>query len=141
MASADGARRRRVSSSHVLRGPHRTHGTTDEWLDDEVLAYSSAGLYRWGSEPGTEQSIVLRVWESDGHEYGWFGRRNDVLGMELVQRSLTETPCGVWVPFHRYTSTHPRRRTTEPALYLLLRTRVPPGPFGVPASLGTDPER
>jgi hypothetical protein len=125
-----------VSLSHVLRGPHRTHGTTDEWLDDEVLAYSRAGLYRWGAEAGTEQAIVLRVWESDGHDDGWFGRRNDVLGMELVERSQTETPCGVWVPFHRYTSTHPRRRTTEPALYLLLRTRIPPGPLGAAALSG-----
>jgi hypothetical protein len=132
--SQDGALARRISGSHVLRGPHRTHGTTDEWLDDEVLTYGRAGLFRWGSTPGTEDMVVLRVWESDGDEDGFLGRRNDVLGMEHVRRSDTEQPCGLWVPFHRYTNAHPRTRTTTPALWLLLRTRPPPGPFDVLAN-------
>lgn len=132
MTSQDGALERRVSSrSHVLRGPHRTHGTTDEWLDDEVLTYGRAGIFRWGSTPGTEEMVVLRVWESDGDEDGFLGRRNDVLGMEHIRRGDTERPCGLWVPFHRYTNGHPRRRTTEPALWMLLRTRRPPGSFQV----------
>ena len=65
MESRDGATKRRVQESFVLRGPHRTHGTTDEWLDDEALMYSGAGLFRWGSQPGTRDAVVLRVWESD----------------------------------------------------------------------------
>lgn len=125
MTSADGARARRIGSSHILHGPHRTHGTTDEWLDDEALMYSGAGLFKWGSEPGTEQEIVLRVWESDGSEDGNLGRRNDVLGMEHIRRADTEKACGVWVPFHRYTEGHPRQRTTETAVFMLLRTKPP----------------
>jgi hypothetical protein len=122
MRSADGANKRRVAPPRTLRGPHRTHGTTDEWLDDEVLSYARAGLYRWGSVPGTEQAIVLRVWESDGDEDGYLGRRNDVLGMEHLRRRDTERPCGSWVAFHRYTNGHPRRRTAEAVLWMLVRT-------------------
>jgi hypothetical protein len=136
MASRDGARQRRLGKrSHVLRGPHRTHGTTDEWLDDEVLTYRQAGLLRWGAFPGTEDAVVLRIWESDGDEDGFLGRRNDVLGMEFIRRRDTEQPCGLWVPFYRYTNGHPRKRTGEPALWLLVRTRRPPAPFGVLAEL------
>jgi hypothetical protein len=127
MVSRDGALQRRLSRGHVLRGPHRTHGTTDEWLDDEVLTYGRAGLFQWGSTPGTEDSLVLRVWESDGDEDGFLGRRNDVLGMEHVRRSDTQQPCGLWVPFHRYTNAHPRRRTSDPVLWMLVRTPLAPG--------------
>ena len=131
MTSEDGALIRRVSRSHVLRGPHRTHGSTDEWLDDEVLTYGQAGIFHWGSTPGTEDMVVLRVWESDGAEDGFLGRRNDVLGMEHIRRGDTEQPCGLWVPFHRYTNGHPRRRTTDPAMWMLLRTPTPAGSFEV----------
>jgi hypothetical protein len=123
MESKDGARGRRVAESSVLRGPHRTHGTTDEWLDDEALMYSGAGLFRWGSQPGTSDAVVLRVWESDGTEDGALGRRNDVLGMEYIRKQDTENACGKWVSFHRYTNGHPRKRTAEPVLWLLVRTR------------------
>ena len=127
MTSADGAAQRRLSRARVLRGPHRTHGSTDEWLDDEVLTYRGAGLYRWGANQGTEDALVLRIWESDGDEDGFLGRRNDVLGMEHIRRSDTEQPCGLWVPFHRYKNGHPRRRTGETVLWALLRTPVVPG--------------
>jgi hypothetical protein len=122
MSSEDGSAARRLVGAKVLRGPHRTHGDTDEWLDDEALLYRNAGLFRWGTVAGTEEAIVLRVWESDGSEEGFLGRRNDVLGMEHVRRSDTQEPCGVWTPFHRYSGGHPRRRTTEVALWLQLRT-------------------
>lgn len=122
MASNDGALNRRLAKAHVLRGPHRTHGSTDEWLDDEVLTYGRAGLFQWGSTPGTDDSLVIRVWESDGDEDGFLGRRNDVLGMEHIRRSDTEQACGLWVPFHRYTNGHPRRRTSDPVLWMLIRT-------------------
>ncbi|MDD9932196.1 MAG: hypothetical protein OXT09_01255 [Myxococcales bacterium] len=127
MESRDGAAKRRLGRARVLRGPHRTHGRTDEWLDDEAMMYSGAGLYRWGSVPGTERGIVLRIWESDGTEDGFLGRRNDVLGMEYVDRAATERPCGVWVPFHRYRNSHPRRRTSHVAVWMLLRTSSAPG--------------
>ena len=62
MRSSDGARARRVAQSSVLRGPHRTHGTTDEWLDDEVLMYSGAGLFQLGLEAGhRERDRAARV--------------------------------------------------------------------------------
>lgn len=135
MESRDGANDRRVMTSSVLRGPHRTHGTTDEWLDDEALMYSGAGLFRWGSQPGTDDAMVMRVWESDGSEDGSaVGRRNDVLGMEYIRRQDTENECGTWVPFHRYTNGHPRKRTSHPALWLLVRTRSPQS-YGVMARL------
>jgi hypothetical protein len=132
--SRDGANERRVSTARTLRGPHRTHGTTDEWLDDEALMYSNAGLFRWGSVPGTRDAIVLRVWESDGSEDGFLGRRSDVLGMEVVRRKDTENPCGTWVAFHRYTNGHPRHRTSETMLWMLLRTRSQDS-FGILARL------
>ena len=131
MRSPDGADKRRVQSQHVLRGPHRTHGATDEWLDDESMMYSGAGLFRWNAAPGTADAVVLRIWESDGSEDGFLGRRNDVLGMEYIRRKDTESPCGLWVPFHTYTNDHPRRRSSEIALWLLLRTR-PSEPSGMP---------
>ncbi|MNC98770.1 hypothetical protein D3C83_168360 [compost metagenome] len=70
---------------------------------------------------------MIRVWESDGDEDGFLGRRNDVLGMEHVRRCDTQQPCGLWVPFHRYTNAHPRRRTSDPVLWMLVRTPVAPG--------------
>jgi hypothetical protein len=138
MESKDGATDRRISKSYTLRGPHRTHGTTDEWLDDEALMYSGAGLFRWGSEPGTKDAIVLRIWESDASEDGMLGRRNDVLGMEYIRRQDTENECGTWIPFHRYTGGHPRKRTARPALWLLVRTR-PAQSYGVMARLADAP--
>jgi hypothetical protein len=124
--SPDGADRRRVGRARVLRGPHRTHGTTDEWLDDEVLRYRDAGLYRWGAWRGTEDTVVLRIWESDGlAEDGAFGRRNDVLGMERIDRLATEPPCGLWVALHRYSSAHPRTRLDDVAAWALVRTWPP----------------
>ncbi len=107
----------------MLRGPHNTHGNTDEWLDDEVVKYNGFGLYNWGSHFTTGQRLILRVWESDSmsEDGNWLGRRNDVLGMERISRSRTEA-SEVWVPFHKYTNDHPRRRTTTVALWMLLRT-------------------
>jgi hypothetical protein len=134
MESKDHAGERRVATSFVLRGPHRTHGTTDEWLDDEALMYSGAGLFHWGGKPGTQDAIVLRVWESDGSEDGALGRRNDVLGMEYIRRQDTENQCGTWVPFHRYTGGHPRNRTARTVLWLLVRTR-PADSYGILARL------
>jgi hypothetical protein len=137
MESSDGAKQRRLSPSSVLRGPHRTHGTTDEWLDDEALMYSGAGLFQWGSAPGTRDALVLRVWESDGSEDGSLGRRNDVLGMEYIRKRDTENACGTWVPFHKYTNGHPRKRTAQTTLWLLLRTRSASS-YGVLARLADE---
>ncbi len=122
--SRDGAFRRRVQDPRVLRGPHRTHHDVDEWLDDEVLMYQNAGLFRWGTAPGTEQSLVLRVFESDFRsDDGMLGRRNDVLGMQVVHRAATESPCGTWIELHRLTNDHPRKRTDRVTVRLLVRTR------------------
>lgn len=121
-ASPDKAHKRRIQAPRVLRGPHNTHGNTDEWLDDEVVKYNGFGLYNWGAHPATNQRLILRVWESDSmSEDGSWGRRNDVLGMELITRSRTAA-SEVWVPFHKYTNAHPRRRTNTVALWMLLRT-------------------
>lgn len=122
--SRDGAHKRRITSPHTLRGPHRTHGTTDEWLDDELLTYHAFGLFRWGTTAATGSQVVLRVWESDSQseDGNWLGRRNDVLGMELVDRAATEAANGVWVDLHRYTNSHPRRRTGKVAIQMLLKT-------------------
>ena len=67
--------------------------------------------------------MVLRIRESDGSDDGGWGRRDDVLGMELISRQRTSNPCGVWVAFHKYTNDHPRRRLNQVALWLKLRTR------------------
>ena len=114
--SADGADHRRIGQARQLRGPHRTHGTTDEWFDDELQRYQSAGIFQWGARA----AAVLRVWESDGSEDGAWGRRNDVLGMELISRA--STIGGVWIALHKYTNDHPRRRTSEVTGWLLLKT-------------------
>lgn len=120
--SPDGADERRLMEDRVLRGPHRTHDRTDEWLDDEVLTYRNAGLHRWGQHADTSGAIVLRIWESDLSEDGYLGRRDDVLGMERIRREETETPCGTWVPFHGYENSHPRIRTDHVKAWALLRT-------------------
>lgn len=115
-SSPDGADHRRLGPPRQLRGPHRTHDTTDEWNDDELQRYRNAGVFQWGGRT----AIVLRVWESDGSEDGSWGRRNDVLGMERITRA--STLGGIWVPLHKYTNDHPRRRTTAITGMLLLRT-------------------
>lgn len=123
LASADRADERRLQGPHVLRGPHRTHGDIDEWLDDELLTYHRFGLFRWGSHDAAHDELVLRLWESDSmsEDGDFWGRRNDVLGMELVDRAETEK-AAVWVPFHAYTNEHPRRRTERIAVWMLLKT-------------------
>ena len=73
---------------------------------------------------------MLRVWESDGSEDGFLGRRNDVVGMEHIRKQDTENACGTWVAFHRYTNQHPRKRTRFASLWLLLRT-APADGFGI----------
>lgn len=122
--SPDGAHRRRVSEPRALRGPHRTHGITDEWLDDEFLTYRDAGLLRWGSAEGTEDAVVMRIYETDSHaEDGFLGRRNDILGMARVDRAASERPEGVWVTFRALTNDHPRRAGSTVAARALVRTR------------------
>ena len=112
----DGADRRLIGQARQLRGPHRTHDTTDEWNDDELQRYRNAGVFRWSGR----SALVLRLWESDGSEDGAWGRRNDVLGLEPITRA--GTLGGVWIAFHKYTNAHPRRRTAEVGGWLLLRT-------------------
>lgn len=114
--SADGANRRRIGQERQLRGPHRTHGTTDEWNDDEWQRYQGAGIYQWAGRT----DVVLRIWESDGSEDGSWGRRNDVLGLEQIMRSRTSS--GLWVALHKYTNDHPRRRTATITGWLLVQT-------------------
>jgi hypothetical protein len=115
-SSADHADGRRISGPRQVRGPHRTHGTTDEWLDDEFQRYQDFGVLRWG----TRSSVVLRVWESDGSEDGSWGRRNDVLGMERVSKAATVN--GTWIPLHKYTNDHPRRRTSAVTGWIFVKT-------------------
>jgi len=116
-ASEDRADQRRLGrSKRRLRGPHRTHGDLDEWLDDELQRYQEFGVFQWSGHP----AVVARVWESDGSEDGRWGRRNDVLGMELVNRA--DTLQGKWIPLHAYTNEHPRRRTSRITGWLLLKT-------------------
>lgn len=116
-ASADGADQRRLGrSSRLLRGPHRTHGDLDEWLDDEFQRYEHFGVFQWSGR----DAVVARIWESDGSEDGRWGRRNDVLGMELVNRA--DTLQGTWIPLHAYTNHHPRRRTSRITGWLLVKT-------------------
>ena len=118
----------------LLRGPRKTGAVclfgpapNYEWIDGDQLEYAwnddvsvGPGIYAW--KPG-ETSIVLRLWESDGSEDGdWLGRRNDLLGAELVEESVTEVPCGTWVTFHRYTNDHPRQPTNSVAFRLRLMT-------------------
>jgi len=115
-ASPDGAASRRLGPARQLRGPHRTHDTTDEWLDDEFQRYQRFGVFRWSGR----SSLVVRVWESDGSEDGSWGRRNDVLGMERIARSATLG--STWIPLHKYTNDHPRRRTSTVTGWLYLKT-------------------
>jgi len=114
--SQDGAANRRIDRERQLRGPHRTHDTTDEWFDDEFQRYQNFGVFRWNGR----QSLVVRMWESDGSEDGSWGRRNDVLGMERIARSATLG--GLWVPLHKYTNDHPRRRTGTVTGWIYLKT-------------------
>lgn len=116
LTSANGADKRRIGPPRQLRGPHRTHGTTDEWLDEEVQRYQQFGVFSWGDR----SALVVRIWESDGSEDGSWGRRNDVLGMERVSRVATRP--GVWVPLHTYTNDHPRRRTAAVSGWIYLKT-------------------
>jgi hypothetical protein len=127
--SRDGAHHRRVTTPRALRGPHRTHGFTDEWLDDELLTFRDAGLFRWGSSRGTEDEVVMRIYETDSHaEDGFLGRRNDVMGMARIDRAASERPEGVWVTFHSLTNDHPRRTREAVAVRALVRTRGPEEP-------------
>ena len=115
-ASVDRADQRRLGRRTRLRGPHRTHGDLDEWLDDEFQRYQQFGVFRWSGR----HAVVARIWESDGSEDGSWGRRNDVLGMELVNRA--DTLHGKWIPLHAYTNHHPRRRTSRITGWLLVKT-------------------
>lgn len=122
--SRDGAHRRALGAPRVLRGPHRTHGITDEWLDDELLTYRDAGLFRWGARPGSEDAVVMRIFETDSHaEDGFLGRRNDVMGMARIDRAATERPEGAWVTFRALTNDHPRVLRGDVAIRALVRTR------------------
>jgi hypothetical protein len=116
-ASADDADRRRIGPDRDLRGPHRTTVLTDEWNDDELLRYQHAGLLPWAGR----NAVVLRVYEDDGSEDGDDRDRNDVLGMERIDRASTEGG-GVWVPLHRYTNDHPRLREEVVTGWILLQT-------------------
>lgn len=120
--SEDGADHRRIREPIVLRGPHETHHDTDEWLDDEVLRYTEFGMLQFDAEGPAATQVVLRVWESDSQsEDGNWGRRNDVMGMELIDRAATEAEA-IWVDLHKYTNGHPRFRTEEVAMRLLVQT-------------------
>lgn len=114
--SVDRADQRRLGSRRRLRGPHRTHGDRDEWLDDELQRYQHFGVFQWSGR----DAVVTRIWESDGSEDGRWGRRNDVIGMELVNRA--DTLQGQWLPLHAYTNGHPRRRTSRVKGWLLVKT-------------------
>lgn len=121
--SHDGADKRRIRDPRRLRGPHRTHDDDDEWLDDEAMVYMNYGIHVFNINEGpAADRVVMRVWESDSQsEDGSWGRRNDVLGMELIDRALTAQGPR-WVDFHAYTNDHPRVRTQRVALRMLLQT-------------------
>jgi hypothetical protein len=66
----------------------------------------------------------MRIWETDMNaEDGLLGRRNDVLGMTLIDRAATERPEGTWVTFRHFTNDHPRRAGSAVAIRALVRTR------------------
>jgi hypothetical protein len=119
-APPDKADKRTIDGPRVLHGPDHTHGTTYEWgKDDVLLKYCNAGLFNWGER----DCVTLRIWESDSKsEDGSSGRRNDVLGLERLNRIETMNPEGVWIPMHKYTNDHPRRRTDKIAIWIKLRT-------------------
>jgi hypothetical protein len=120
--SPDGADKRRIRDPRLLRGPHRTHGDTDEWLDDEALLYWKYGIFAFDNAGPAKDLVVMRVWESDSQsEDGSWGRRNDVLGMEFINRAGT-TQGAKWIDFHKYTNAHPRVRTNEVALRVRVQT-------------------
>jgi hypothetical protein len=120
--SPDGADKRRIREPRLLRGPHRTHGETDEWLDDEALLFWKYGIFRYDASGPASERVVMRVWESDSRsEDGSWGRRNDVLGMELIDRAST-TQGAKWVTFYKYTNDHPRARTNQVALRIRVKT-------------------
>lgn len=115
----DGADRRRIAAPLQLRGPHRTHGTTDEWLDDEALFYSGAGIFDWGART----CVTIRVYESDSNseDGNWLGRRNDVLCLERVNRASTTGT--LTLSCTKYTNGHPRiRQPGNRTLWLHLHT-------------------
>jgi len=118
LASPDGAAGRRLEGAKFVRGPHPTHGRNEEWLADEFQRYWAFGLWKWDRR----QALVIRFWESDGSEDGnWLGRRNDVLGMELVRRGET-LGAGRWYALHSYTNQHPRQRTGRITGWVHLKT-------------------
>lgn len=121
--SPDGADKRRIRDPRLLRGPHRTHGDTDEWLDDEALLYWKYGIFGFDVQGPAADRAVMRVWESDSmsEDGNFWGRRNDVLGMELIDRASTSQGAQ-WVEFHKYTNEHPRVRTDQVALRIRLQT-------------------
>jgi hypothetical protein len=121
--SPDGADKRRIRNPRLLKGPHNTHGDTDEWLDDEALLYRSYPIFAFDLEGPTTDQVVMRVWESDSlsEDGNFWGRRNDVLGMELIDRAST-AQAAQWIEFHKYTNDHPRARTDEVALRIRLQT-------------------
>ena len=115
-----------------LRGPHVggtppcpfTKPPHDEWVDGDRVRYAwrgsgdlGPGIYAW---PEAQQAVVMRLWESDPG--GRFGRRDDVLGLERIDRAATEAPGGVWVEFHRYTSDDPRQPTPDLSFRVRLAT-------------------
>ncbi|MBC7173714.1 MAG: hypothetical protein H5U40_14840 [Polyangiaceae bacterium] len=67
----------------------------------------------------------MRIYETDSHaEDGFIGRRNDVMGMVVIDRAASERPEGVWITFHTFTNDHPRRAREEVAIRALVRTRT-----------------
>lgn len=92
---------------------------SEEWLDGDSRDYGD-GLTLLAWPPG-KTAIVVRLRESDPGGR-WLGRRDDVLGVERIDRAATELPEGTWVDFHRYTNDHPRLPTPDVAFRLHVKT-------------------
>ncbi|HCU25189.1 MAG TPA: hypothetical protein DF383_09235 [Deltaproteobacteria bacterium] len=107
-----------------LRGPWRTHKGLDEWLDQDKVVYRRGGLFEWKSR----DAVVLRVYESDGSEDGFLGRRNDVLGFERIHKAQTDGKI-LTLPCYRFSNSHPRRREPVVAMELKLTTHSYDFPF------------
>jgi hypothetical protein len=115
-----------------LPGPHLgevrcplSKPSTAEWLDGDTMRYTDGdadagpALFAWRDG---EDGLVMRLWESDPGSF--LGRRDDVLGLERVDRAATETAEGLWMDFHAYDSGVPRQPTQDVAFRLRLKTVV-----------------
>ena len=94
----------------------------DEWIDNEYIEYSRAGVHRW--LPG-QGSVVIKVWESDP------AGSNDTLGIHKVVRNTTASSCGTWIPLYKDASS-PNQVTWKISGFLLLRTFKCTGKSGDP---------